>query len=173
MGEEPRELRIPAAMRPLAASVIAITDAVCLEHLDSHYADLCRRVVAKLARKRPSPLIRGDLTIWAAGVIYCLGQMNFIFDPTQPMHATADDLSSWLGLKKTTMANKARLVREGAGMRDLDAGYLHPDTVEALGLAWLVEVNGMAVDARHLPVELQVEAFNRGLIPGVPGLDRT
>lgn len=38
---------------------MAVTDAVCLEHLDIEYADLCRRVVGKLGRKRPSPLLRG------------------------------------------------------------------------------------------------------------------
>ncbi len=43
-----------------------MTDAVCLEHLDIEYADLCRRVVGKLGRKRPSPLLRGDLRIWAS-----------------------------------------------------------------------------------------------------------
>ena len=32
-------------------------------------------------------------------------------------------------------------------------------------LAWLVEVDGLVVDARMLPLELQDEARGRGLIP--------
>lgn len=32
-------------------------------------------------------------------------------------------------------------------------------------LAWLVEVDGLLVDARMLPTELQDEARRRGLIP--------
>jgi hypothetical protein len=31
-------------------------------------------------------------------------------------------------------------------------------------------VNGLAVDARHVPLDIQVEAFERGLIPYVPAL---
>jgi hypothetical protein len=32
---------------------------------------------------------------------------------------------------------------------------------------WFVEINGLVVDARTLPVEIQVEAWRRGLIPYV------
>ncbi len=32
----------------------------------AEYAELIRKLIAKLARKRPSPLVRGDLRIWAA-----------------------------------------------------------------------------------------------------------
>jgi len=162
------ELRIPTSVRPYAEGVVAVTDAVCAEHLDAVYADLCRRLVGKLARKRPSPLTRGDLTIWAASVIYCLGQVNFIFDPSQSPHASADELSAWLGVKKSTMANKARMIRESAGVSDFNAEFLRPDVMESVGLVWLVQVDGMVVDARHLPLYLQIEAFNRGLIPYIP-----
>jgi hypothetical protein len=37
-----------------------------------------------------------------------------------------------------------------------------------MGLAWLVEVNGLIVDARMLPIELQTEAQRLGLIPNLP-----
>jgi hypothetical protein len=33
---------------------------------------------------------------------------------------------------------------------------------------WLLEVDGLVVDARHLPEALQVQAWQRGLIPYVP-----
>ena len=135
------ELRIPTSVRPYAEGVVAVTDAVCAEHLDAVYADLCRRLVGKLARKRPSPLTRGDLTIWAASVIYCLGQVNFIFDPSQSPHASADELSAWLGVKKSTMANKARMIRESAGVSDFNAEFLRPDAMESVGLVWLVQVD--------------------------------
>jgi Domain of unknown function (DUF6398) len=87
------DVNLPAAVRPYADQVVAVTDAVCLEHLDTEYGELCRVVVGKLGRKRPSPLTRGDLRIWAAGVVYAVGQLNFIFDPSQSPHATADQLS--------------------------------------------------------------------------------
>jgi hypothetical protein len=33
---------------------------------------------------------------------------------------------------------------------------------------WFVEVNGLIVDARMLPIELQAEAQRLGLIPNLP-----
>src|SRR3954453_18672126 len=93
------------------------------------YAGLCRRVVGKLGRKRPSPLTRGDLDIWAAGVVYAVGPPNFVFDPAQTLHATADQPSEWLGVKKTTMANKARLIGDTLSLSHLDEEFMRRDLV--------------------------------------------
>ena len=162
------ELKLPKATRPYAEGVIAITDTVCREHLDPEYADLSRRLVGKLARKRPSPLGRGDLRIWASGVLYALGQVNFLFDRSQSPHLSADELSTVVGVKKTTMANKAKLVRDAVGLGHFDPEWLRRDLVESNPLIWLLEVDGILVDARQLPVYLQVQAFKKGLIPYIP-----
>jgi len=162
-------VNVPHAVQPYADEVVAVTDAVCLEHLDIEYADLCRRVVGKLGRKRPSPLLRGDLRIWASGVVYAVGQLNFVFDPAQTPHATADQLSGWLGVKKTTMANKARSIRSTLKLSHADSEFMRRDLVDASPLTWLLEVNGMLVDIRHAPARLQVMAFELGLIPYLPG----
>ena len=53
------ELKIPTAMRAVAEAIIVLTDEVCADLLDEEYASLARRVVAKLARKRPSPIQSG------------------------------------------------------------------------------------------------------------------
>jgi hypothetical protein len=63
------ELRVPKAIRPLVDEIVAIIDSVCLAVLDEEYADLAQRAVAKLARERPSPLVRGRRAAWAAGVV--------------------------------------------------------------------------------------------------------
>jgi hypothetical protein len=51
---------IPTARRPAYEAVIALTDAVCRDHLNEEWAALCRELAASLARKRPSPLLRGE-----------------------------------------------------------------------------------------------------------------
>jgi hypothetical protein len=163
------QLNVPHAVKPCVGRVVTVTDAVCLEHLDQEYADLCRRVVGKLGRKRPSPLTRGAPRIWAAGIVYAVGQLNFVFDPTQTPHATADQLSEWLGVKKTTMANKARLVRDTLKLSHLDGEFMRRDLVDASPLTWLLEVDGMLVDIRRAPMNLQLQALELGLIPYLPG----
>jgi len=108
-------------------------------------------------------------------VVYVVGQLNFVFDPAQTPHASADQLSGWLGVKKTTMANKARLIRDTLHLRDFDSEFMRRDLVEASPLTWLLEVNGLLVDIRDAPTQFQVRAFELGLIPFVPGVadDRT
>jgi hypothetical protein len=41
--------------------------------------------------------------------------------------------------------------------------------MESNPLAWWVMVNGLAIDARTLPLEIQEELVRRKLIPFVPG----
>ncbi len=163
-------LRIPNAMLDRARAIMEVTDAACREHLDDEYGRIARRLVARLSRKRPSPLARGDVRIWAAGIIYAVGQVNFLFDRTQTPHLTADQLAERLGVVKTTMANKAGLVN-----RTLDLGIFEPDLtrvamLEQHPMAWIVEVDGFLLDARTLPDDLQDEARRRGLIPDLDAL---
>lgn len=158
-------LRVPVDLRPVVGEIVAMTDRSCAECLDAEYAELCRRLVARLARKRPSPLVRGDTRIWAAGTISAVGRINFLFDPSEPPHLSADQLATHVGVVKTSMANKAALIRKA-----LDLGVYEPDLtrrsmLERHPLTWLVQVNGFLVDARTLPAGIQDEARRRGLIP--------
>ncbi|MDP9133254.1 MAG: DUF6398 domain-containing protein [Actinomycetota bacterium] len=163
-------LRIPVAMRDRAQAIIDVTDAACRDHLNHEYGEAARRLIARLARKRPSPLGRGDVRIWAAGVLYAVGQVNFLFDRTQTPHLTAAQLAERLGVVQTTMANKAGLIN-----RTLDIGIFEPELttvamLEQHPMAWIVELDGLLVDARTLPADLQEEACRRGLIPDVDAL---
>jgi hypothetical protein len=36
-------------------------------------------------------------------------------------------------------------------------------------MAWMIQVNGFVLDARHLRREFQEAAFKKGLIPYIPG----
>ncbi len=105
------ELNIPKATRPVAEEIIGITDEVCAKLLDAEYASLARQVVAKLARKRPSPLLGGRRVTWAAAVVYALGQVNFLFDSSRELHRTADELSAAFGIARPRWA--ARPNRSG------------------------------------------------------------
>ena len=64
---------VPLANRPAYEAVIALTGAVCQQHLNEEWAMLCRALTASLARKRPSPLLRGEPRVWAAGILHALG----------------------------------------------------------------------------------------------------
>jgi hypothetical protein len=158
-------LRIPAALRHDVEQIFKLTAPFCAEHLDAEYGELVRKLVAKLARKRPSPLSRGDLRIWAAAAIYAVGSINFLFDRTQRPHLTGDDLSNLTGVPKRTLANKAKLIRDVLRIGQLEPEFCRRELLASNSMAWMISVNGFIVDARTMPLEMQAEARRRGLIP--------
>jgi hypothetical protein len=69
--------------------------------------------------------------------VYAVGQINFLFDPTQTPHLTAKDLAKRLGVAQTTMTNKAGLIN-----RTLDIGMFEPERtrlamLEQHPMAWI------------------------------------
>jgi Domain of unknown function (DUF6398) len=163
-------LKVPNAMRAVVEEIVDVTDTVCLAVLDEEYADLARQMVAKLARKRPSPLTAGRRVTWAAGVVYALGQANFLFDPASQPGVTAGQLSEAFGVAKNTMGAKARQVRDLLRISPFSPEFQRADVVARNPMVWIISVDGLAMDARHVSLTIQEEAFDRGLIPYIPAL---
>jgi hypothetical protein len=161
--------RVPKKMRPRYEEIIALTDAVCEEYLNDEYAALARRLAAKLSRKRPSPLLGGTVPTWAGGILYALGRVNFLFDPDQTPHLTAGELADAIGRAKSTLSNKAREIMDMLHITVMDPDWTLPSQVAENPMAWMISVNGMLVDARSLPREIQEIAYEKGLIPYIPG----
>jgi len=125
-------------------------------------------LAAKLARKRPSPLTRGDRDIWAAGIVYAIGRVDFLADPNHTPYLRTDELARLLGVKQTTMTNKGRFIMDTLDIGLMDPEYSRRDMLEHNPMVWLLEIDGLLVDARHLPEAIQVELCRHGLIPYVP-----
>lgn len=71
-----------------------------------------------------------------------------------------------MGIPKSTMASKARRIRDAFRLdAPMDPEFCRHELLADHPLAWLVEIDGLIVDARWLPAELQAEARRRGLIP--------
>jgi hypothetical protein len=160
---------VPLALRERVAAITAITDPVCEQHLDDEYAALCRTLTVRLGRKRPSPLDRGEPRIWAAGVVYTVGSINFLFDRSQQPHLRGDELAERIGVVKSTMANKCARIRSLLGLSWYEPELTRRGLLENNPLVWMVTMNGIVVDARTLPDDIQDEARRRGLIPGLDG----
>jgi len=109
---------IPKATRDWFMAISKMTDAFCNERLDEDYAGLCRYVAGKLARKRDNKISRGKREIWAAGIIYAVGQMNFLFDKSFEPYQSADDICQYFGTSKSTTSQKAKLIWDLIGMDD-------------------------------------------------------
>lgn len=92
--------------------IIEMVSGFCEEKLDEEYKELCVKLVEKLGRKHDVPFRRGKLENWASGVVYTIGQLNFLFDDSFEPYATADDICDYFKTKKSTAANKARDIRK-------------------------------------------------------------
>jgi len=160
---------VPSRMRERFDEVVAVTDAVAARHLDADYAALSRRMAAVLARRRPSPLERGEARTWAAGILHAVGWVNFLTDPSQQPHLTAAALAAAAGVGHSTAAAAFRTIRDVLDLVRLDPAWTRPSKLLDNPLAWIVLVDGLPVDVREAPRELQEVAFRQGLIPFVPG----
>ncbi len=92
--------------------LIEMVSGFCDENLDEEYTTLCVNLVRKLGRKREVPFKRGKLENWASGVVYAIGQLNFLFDSDFEPYATPDEICKYFGTKKSTASNKARDIRQ-------------------------------------------------------------
>jgi hypothetical protein len=136
--------------------------------LNEEYADLCRKLAAALARKRPSPLLRGRLETWAAGVVRTIGWVNFLHDPSQTPHLKLYSIDEAFGMAESTGAAKLKEIRTMFRIRQFDPKWTLPSQMDDNPMVWMLEVNGFLMDIRHAPRELQEVAFEKGLIPYIP-----
>lgn len=160
--------RVPIALQGQYDAITALSDHFCQVHLNDKYRDICRRMVAKLCRKRPSPLATGKANTWACGLVYAAGRVNFLFDKDQTPTMTADDLCAPFGLSKSTGSAKSTAILGWLNSHQGDPDWTLPSRLGDNPIAWLIQVNGFILDARKAPREVQEEAFRRGLIPYLP-----
>lgn len=168
MAGRNRSLQVPQKMQPIYDGIVAITNAFCQAHLTQSYADLCCEMAAALSRKRPSPLESGRPKTWAAGIVYTLAQVNFLFDKSTEPFMTSADLCTRIGVSQGTASGKAKEIRDIFNIMQMDPNWCLPELIDRNPMVWFISVNGFMMDARTAPPEVQEIAFQKGLIPHIP-----
>ena len=163
-------MAIPKKMQPTYDAIWAYLGPFCDERLNKEFEPLLVHALEKLCRKRPSPLLSGRPQTWAAGIAYAICRDNWVFDEGQPLSMTAAELADYFGVAKSTAANKAPQISKMLKIDHFNPEWRCASLLEHDSLAWMVSVDGFPVDARYLPLELQIDAAARGLIPYVPAL---
>ena len=161
-------LSVPKVMQARHDEIVALAEAFCEVRLNEEYAALCRQMAAALARKRPSPLASGKTNMWACAILYALGQVNFLFDKSQKLNISADELCGAFGVSKSAASAKARQIREALDIYVLDPKWSLPSQMDENPMAWMITVDGFMADARTASREVQKEAYRKGLIPYIP-----
>ena len=164
--------KIPKAMADKFAAITVLTDAFCAKYLDEEYRQIIHRVVGALARKRPSPLLKGKDNVWAAAAVHAVGRVNFLDDPTQTPHCKPKLIHEFFGIAESTGQNKSKEIRDALKMGPMSPEWTLPSRLADNPMVWMLQVNGLMMDIRRAPIELQRLAFEKGLIPFMPADQR-
>ena len=168
MTKNTRSTSVPKSMQATYEAIVRLTDAFCDQHLNAEYRELARDMAAALARKRPSPLASGQPRSWACGIVYALGQVNFLSDRASQPYMRMADVCAVFGVNQNTASAKARVISNALGTHQLDPNWTLPSRLDQNPLVWMAEVNGLLVDLRAMPREVQAIAFAKGMIPYIP-----
>ena len=147
MTDRARLYSVPKIMLPVYEKITGLTDNVCDKHL---------------------PLRSGQPRTWASSIVYALGRVNFLGDKSFSPYMTMADLCAAFEAGQSTVHAKARVIEEMLGTRPLDPRWTLPSLVERNPLVWMAEVNGLLVDLRDMPRDVQEIAFAKGMIPYLP-----
>lgn len=160
--------KIPQATAQKFAAITTLTDAFCDKQLNDEYRVLIHRVVGSLARKRPSPLLKGQENVWAAAAVHAVGRINFLDDPSQVPHCKPKTIHAFFGIAESTGQNKSKEIRKALRMGHMSPEWTLPSRLAGNPLVWMLQINGVVIDIRQAPVELQQLAYKKGLIPFIP-----
>ena len=160
---------VPKNMQARYDEIVALTDEFSRQHLNEEYRELAQYMAAALCRKRQSPVVSGQVRSWACGIIYALGQVNFLSDKATPPYMTMAEVCAGFGVSPSTGGAKARAISDALKLRPVfDPEWTLPSMMDKNPLVWMAEVNGYLVDLRSMPREVQEIAFEKGMIPYIP-----
>ena len=160
--------RVPREMQPMFDEIVSLTDGFCQAHLDDEYAQIIRQAAAALCRKRPSPLKRGRLDIWACSIISAVGTVNFLSDRSAEPYISFADLCKEFGAGQSTISNKAKQIRDSLKMRRFDPEWSLQRLTDRNPFVWTLTIDGLMVDTRNLPAEIQEALVEEGYLPYMP-----
>lgn len=168
MSKTAPSMSVPKSMQARYDQVVALTDDFSRKHLNDEYAELARRMAAALCRKRPSPVTSGQPRTWACGILHTLGQINFLSDPATEPHMTMAEMCAAFGVGQSTASAKAAVIRNAITPHHFDPNWSLRSLTDKNPLLWMLEINGILVDIRNAPRDIQELALAQGVIPYLP-----
>lgn len=123
---------IPTTVQPVYDAIVKLTDTFCMARLTHEYQMMSRRLAAVLARKRPSPLLRGKPEVWACAIIRVIGWVNFLDDSSQKLHMKLTAIDKAFGVAESTGQGKAKAIRDLLKIRSFDGDWTLPSCRDRL-----------------------------------------
>jgi len=163
-----KSINVPKEMEERFEEIRKIITDFCEEKLNDEYKQVCLQLCASLCRKRPSPIVTGKANTWACGIVHSIGTVNFLFDSSGKPYIKAKELYQWFGISESTGNGKSKQIRNLFKIGVMDKNWTLPSMMEGNLMAWMIQLNGLLVDVRYCSLEIQLEAYRKGLIPYLP-----
>ena len=150
--------------------ILELVSEFCRNHLTEEYCELCDDLTWA-AYEVGLPLEKGRPAGWASGIVHVIGFINFLQDSSQSPHMTSTQIAEEFGVSQQTMLAKSKIIRNQFDLMQFDPNWCLPSLIGDNPQVWMLEVDGLIIDARTAPLEFQQEAYRLGLIPYIPGED--
>lgn len=160
-------LRVPKKNRAVFAEIMDLVDSFCHRCLNEEYLDVCRNMAGALCRTS-TDFGRTRPQVWASGIVHAVGWVNFLFDPYQKPHIEARDLAKAFGVSQGSMTARSRVIRDKLQLIQLDPDWCVSSLMKDNPFVWVFDVNGLLMDMRVAPREIQEQAYEMGIIPYIP-----
>lgn len=81
---------------------------------------------------------------------------------------SAKELAAPFGVASSTASSKAAMIKKMLKIDFFHAEWCLPFKVANNPMLWMVTIDGLPIDARKLPVQMQEICYEKGLIPYIP-----
>jgi hypothetical protein len=143
------------AMDTRTREIARLAETACREGLDEEYAALARRAVETLAQTHPTLFDRGQPRGWACGVVYALGKLNFLFDPSQTPHLKSAEVCALCGVSPATGSARAQEVLAALDTFPFDPAWQLPSRQDDNPLLRMADLLG-GLPGGSAPVSFRV-----------------
>lgn len=150
-----RKPKKPVKIDEKGKKLIEMTSEFCDRYLDEEYKALAVKLIEKMSRKRNVPYERGRPEIWAASVIYALGQINFLFDKSFKPYVSADELCEYFKANQSSVSQKAKVIRDMFKMGYFDEEFSTRSMLEESPFRKYVMIDNVILDKDSLPKGLK------------------
>ncbi len=106
--------------------LMQLTDTFCDKYLNVEYQMRSRELLAELLAQNVA-VHKGKPQSWAAGIVYVIGQANFLSDPSFEPYMKSEDLARQMGVSIATVHAKAAIIRKAVEISPLEARWLMDD----------------------------------------------
>ncbi len=100
--------------------------------------------------------------------MYAAARVNFLTDPRNDPHMTAEEIAAGFGVSPATMYFKKPSGSRRPRINPFDPDFTIASRLEDNPIVWFLKVNGVMMDIRDAPRGAPVVAFENGLIPYIP-----